>query len=76
MYFRYKSFFCYVLHIFSYDMWLAFTLSFFLINLFILAVLDLHCCVRVSSSCSEQRLLFIEVHRFLTAVASRVEHRL
>ena len=72
MYFRYKSFFCYVLHIFSHDMWPAVTFSFsFLVYLFILAVLNLPCCVRVFSSCCAQRLLFVEVHRFLIAEASR-----
>ena len=42
-----------------------------------LAVLGLRCCARAFSSCSEQGLLFIEVHRLLFAVASLVaEHRL
>ena len=42
-----------------------------------LAVLGLHCCGWASSSCSEQGLLFIVVHRLLIAVASLVaEHRL
>ena len=49
---------------------LHFLFFFKLIYLF-LAVLDLHCCVRVFSSRSEQRLLFIEGCRFLIAVASR-----
>ena len=51
---------------------------FFLINfilciyLFILAVLGLHCCAWAFSSCSEQGLLFVAVHRLLIAVASLV----
>ena len=50
------------------------------INLFIyffLALLGLCCCTRAFSSCSEQGLLFVVVHRFLIAVASLVaEHGL
>ena len=39
--------------------------------------LALHCCVRAFSSCSEQELLFVVVHRLLIAVASPLsEHRL
>ena len=42
-----------------------------------LAVLGLHCCTQAFSSCGEQELLFIAVHRLLIAVASLVaEHRL
>ena len=49
----------------------------FLKNCLFLAVLGLHCCVRVFSSCSKQGLLFIAVCRVLTAVASLVaEHGL
>ena len=48
------------------------------INLFIylfLAALALHCCAWAFSSCGEQGLLFIVVHRLLIAVASLVvEH--
>ena len=33
-------------------------------------MLDLHCCARAFSSCGEQRLLFIAVHRLLIEVAS------
>ena len=51
---------------------------FFLINLFIyLSVLGLRCSARAISSCSEQGLLFVAVHRLLIVVASLVaEHRL
>ena len=48
-------------------------------NLFylFLAALGLCCCARALSSCSEQGLLFVEVHRLLIAVASLVaEHGL
>ena len=42
-----------------------------------LPALVLHCCTWAFSSCSEWGLLFIEVHRLLTAMASLVvEHRL
>ena len=59
-------------------------LSFFsfkkFINLFIclfLAALGLRCCAQAFSSCSEQGLLFVVVHRLLIAVASLVaEHGL
>ena len=48
----------------------------YLIYLF-LAVLGLCCCVRAFSSCGEQGLLFVAVHRLLIAVVSLVaEHRL
>ena len=50
------------------------------INLFIylfMSELDLCCCVRAFSSCSERGLLFVVVHRLLIAVASLVvEHGL
>ena len=49
---------------------------FFLIYLF-LASLGLRCCVQAFSSCGEQGLLFVAVHRLLIAVASLVaEHGL
>ena len=52
----------------------------FVCNLFIylfLAVLGLRCCTQAFSSCGKQELLFIVVHRLLTAVASLVaEHGL
>ena len=53
----------------------------FLINLFIVVVLGLHCCTQAFSSCSEWRLLFSVVFGFLIAVASRCreqafQHRL
>ena len=52
------------------------TINFFFFNLF-LAALGLCCCTRAFSSCGEQGLLFIAVHRLLTAVASLVsEHKL
>ena len=41
-------------------------------NFYFLAVLDLRCCARAFSSCGEQGLLFIAVHRLLTVVASLV----
>ena len=42
-----------------------------------MAVLGLRCCTQALSSCGEQGLLFIAVHRLLIAVASLVvEHRL
>ena len=47
----------------------------YLFNL-LLAVLDLHCCAWVFSSCSEQWLLFVEVCGLLIAEASLAEHRL
>ena len=51
------------------------TIYFF--NKFILAASGLHCCSRTFSSCGVRRLLFVEVHRLLIAVASLVaEHRL
>ena len=40
------------------------------------AALCLHCCVWAFSSCDEQGLLFIVVHRLLIAVASLVEQTL
>ena len=55
-------------------------LSFFLILFFIfyflfLAVLGLHCCMRVFSSCGERGLLFIAVHGLVIVVASLVVER-
>ena len=56
--------------------------SFFLINLFIFYLfifgrVVFFCCVRAFSSCGEQGLLFVVMHRLLTVVASLVaEHRL
>ena len=42
-----------------------------------LAALGLRCCMRAFSSCGEQELLFVVVHRLLIAVASLVaEHGL
>ena len=42
-----------------------------------MAVLDLHCCMRAFSSCSEQRLFFVAVCGRLIVVTSPVEeHRL
>ena len=39
-------------------------------------MLDLHCCAQVSSSCSEQGLLFVGEQGLLMAVASlTAEHR-
>ena len=52
---------------------------FYLFNLIylFLAVLGLGCCARAFSSCGEQGLLFVAVHRLLIAVASLVvEHGL
>ena len=47
-----------------------------LINLF-LAVLGLHCCVRVFSSCGKRGLLFVAVRGLLIVMASlAAEHRL
>ena len=43
--------------------------------IYLLAVLDLHCCVWAFSSCGEQGLLFVEVRRLLIAVASLVAER-
>ena len=49
----------------------------YLFILFILAALGLRCCVRASSSCGEQGLLFVAVCGLLIAVASLVvEHGL
>ena len=46
-------------------------------NYLFLAVQGLHCCARLSSSCGEQGLLFVEVCGLLTVVASLVaEHGL
>ena len=52
---------------------------FFFFNLFILflflAALGLHCCTRAFSSCNEQGLLLVVVHKILIAVTSLVaEH--
>ena len=56
------------------------TWVFFFLNKFIyllLAVSGLRCCAQAFSSCGEQGLLFVVVHRLLSAVASLVaEHRL
>ena len=56
------------------------TFFFFFINLFIylfLAALGLCCCAWAFSSCGEQGLLFVAVHRLLIVVASLVvEHGL
>ena len=42
-----------------------------------LAALGLRCCMRAFSSCDEQGLLFIVVHRLLIVVASLIaEHGL
>ena len=50
---------------------------FFKKNIYLfLAVLDLHCCVRASSSCGERGLLFVAVLSLLIAMASLVEHGL
>ena len=51
---------------------------YFKFHLFLfLAVLGLRCCAWAFSSCSEQGLLLVAVHRLLIAVASLVaEHRL
>ena len=51
---------------------------FFKINLFILfiyflAALGLHCCAQAFSRCGEQGLLFVVVHGLLITVASLVE---
>ena len=46
----------------------------FLINL-LLAALGLCCCVWAFSSCGEQELPFVVVHRLLIAVASLFEER-
>ena len=54
-------------------------LSFFFLTFvcLLLAVLDLHCCARAFSSCSEWELLFVAVRGPLTAVVSLIaEHRL
>ena len=54
---------------------MATVVNFFLIYFIylFLAALGLRCCARAFSSCSEQGLLFIAVHRLLIAVASLVE---
>ena len=53
---------------------LFFFLIYLLMYLF-LAALGLHCCARAFSSCGEQGLLFVAVHRLLIVVASLVaEH--
>ena len=49
---------------------------FFLIYLFLVA-LSPRCCARAFSSCSQEGLLFVAVHRLLLAVTSlAAEHRL
>ena len=49
----------------------------FFFNYYFLSALGLPCCVRAFSSCGERGLLFVAVHRLLTAVASLVaEHGL
>ena len=51
-------------------------LSYFLVCLFVLAALGVKCCMQTLIVTSRE-LLFIEVHRFLTVVASLVaENRL
>ena len=50
---------------------------FYFIYLFILAALGLRCCAWAFSSCCERGLLFVAMHRLLTAVVSLVvEHGL
>ena len=70
-----KSFFVFLIFI----IWFLcgeFVICFFIVDLVFIA-LDLHCCVRAFSSCSERGLLFGEVLRLLSVVASLVaEHRL
>ena len=41
-----------------------------------LAVLGLHCCTRAFSSCAEQGLLFVAVHRLIVVASLVAEHRL
>ena len=49
----------------------------FYLFIYLLAALDLRCCMRAVSSCSERGLLFIAVRGLLIAVASLVaEHGL
>ena len=50
-------------------------IKYFCLKKLFLAALDLHCCMWVFSSCSKLGLLFVEVLRLLTAVASLVEER-
>ena len=47
-------------------------LDFIFLALFILAALGLHCCMHISSSCSDRGLLFIAVHNLHIVVASLV----
>ena len=62
--------------------WLLFFLIlilifYLLLFIYFLAVLGLLCCTQAFSSCSEQGLLFVVVHRLLIAVAYLVaEHGL
>ena len=60
--------------------WKMTVFIYFFINLFIylfLVVLGLRCCTWASSSCGERGLLFVVVHRLLTAVVSlAAEHGL
>ena len=51
---------------------LFFFFFFKFVFLFILVALGVHCYARAFSSCGEQGLLFVEMHRLLTAVASLV----
>ena len=56
---------------------MAFLKNYLFILFIYLAVLGLHCLEWAFSSCGEQELLFVAVHRLLIAVASLVvEHRL
>ena len=50
--------------------------SFFKKRYLFLAELGLRCCTRAFSSCGEQGLLLVAMHRLLIAVASLVEHGL
>ena len=55
--------------------WLPFYLKKFFF-FFFLAALDLRCSIQAFSSCREQGLLFVTVHRLLIAVVSLVERGL
>ena len=51
--------------------------SFIYLFILFVAALGLHCCVQALSRCGERGILFVAVHRLLTAVASLVaEHGL
>ena len=72
-----KSFACFLLELIICFLFFVFYKFMYLFIYLFLAALGLHCCAWAFSSCGKWELLFVVVHRLLTAVASLVvEHRL